>query len=212
MKHIAYKTNRKLWCLAFIGMVLLLSSCKTTRNFNDKTNLTVFIVDENDRAVEDYEIIISAETTIRKPLTLSCMTNKTGLCIFNNINLNEYNLYGQKTGYSKIKTEVINLSSCGELLCYRVCSADYTLNDAENLYKKEKYQKALELLDDLCTDNDSLLQSIVCFYKAYGYAKQNQKEKAGLELSTIAELDNPAFEASKYCKAIEQMLEQVPEA
>ena len=79
-------------------------------------------------------------------------------------------------------------------------------DEAEELYKKEQYQKALDLLQRLYPGSNAGLQKTLLFYKAYAYAKLKQKEKAESQVREIAELKDSAFDASKYCQAIESLL------
>ena len=171
----------------------------------------VLIVDENDRAVKDFEVLLYRNKKIIPDFENHISTNKNGLCIFYNIPGGEYDVSAQKGGYTKITSEKLNFENRSELYCYRVYSADFILEQTEQFYKKSEYQKALELLETICSDDNTLLQNTVSFYKAYGYARLNQKEKAGFELQNIMEHENPAFKTSEYCGVIEQLLEAQPD-
>ena len=191
------KKSQQLKVIFVLLLIVFSVSCKTTKNFSGNANLTILIVDQNDRALENYELTLSE---------FSASTNSNGLCVFYNIPGTDYTISGQKEGYTKIKLQPLSFTSRDELFCYRVFSYDYVLDQAEQLFRKEQYQKALELLQDVCAQSDPLLQNTISFYSAWAYTKLHQKEKAGLELRKIEELEDPAFEASKYCKAIARIL------
>ena len=202
--------NKKRSFIILIMAAFAFFSCKTTKDFKGNANLTIMIVDENDRAVEDFEISIYRKKVIPY-LKSFVLTNKNGLCVSYNIPGGEYILKGQKSGYSKITSSLLDFYNRSDLYCYRVYSADFILEQTEQFYKKSEYQKALELLETICSDDNTLLQNTVSFYKAYGYARLNQKEKAGFELQNIMEHENPAFKTSEYCGVIEQLLEAQPD-
>ena len=204
--------NTKGFFIVMIFAVVAFAACKSTKGFEGNANLTILIVDENDRAVDDFEISLCQNKKVIPDFESCVSTNKNGLCVFYNIAGGEYVLQGQKNGYSKIAFGQFDFNNRSDLYCYRVYSADFILDQTEQLYKKGEYQKALELLEKLCTQEGTLLQNTVAFYKAYGYACLDQKEKAGLELQNITEQQNPAFNTTKYCGAIEQIIEQLPNA
>ena len=189
-----------------VCIVMIFSSCSTTRKQNQKANIPFLIIDENDQPVKDYQITITVPRKIGDDFTQTCFSNSNGLCVFYDINFEEAQIAGQKSGFTKILPEPLSQKSRSELLCHRVSSADYLFDQAEQFYQNKQYEKSLELLESLCTQNDLVLQNIVCFYSACNYIKLDQKEKAGLELQKMRELENPAFETSQYCEAIEKML------
>ena len=200
--------NIKGFFIVLIFAAVTFAACKSTKGFEGNANLIIMIVDENDRAVDDFEVSLYRTIKIIPDFESSAFTKKNGLCVFYNIPGGEYVLQGQKYGYTKIILGQFDFNNCSDLYCYRVYSADYILEQSEQLYKKNEYHKALELLEKLSTQEGTLLQNTVSFYKAYGYAHLNQKEKAGLELQKITEYQNPAFDSTKYCGAIEQITEQ----
>ena len=203
--------NTKGFFIVMIFAVVAFAACKSTKGFEGNANLTILIVDENDRAVDDFEISLYQKKKVIPDFESCVSTNKNGLCVFYNIAGGEYVLKGQKNGYSKIAFGQFDFNNRSDLYCYRVYSADFILEQTEQFYKKSEYQKALELLETICSDDNTLLQNTVSFYKAYGYARLNQKEKAGFELQNIMEHENPAFKTSEYCGAIEQLLEAQPD-
>ena len=204
--------NLKGFFIVLIFAAVTFAACKSTKGFEGNANLTIMIVDENDRAVDDFEISLYRSKKVVPDFESSVSTNKNGLCVFNNIPAGQYVFQGQKNEYTKITFAQFDFNTRSDLYCFRVFSADYVLEQSEQLFKKGEHQKALELLEKLCTQEGTLLQSTVSFYKACCYALLNQKEKAGSELPKITEYKNPAFEASKYCTAIEQIIEQLPNA
>ena len=194
---------------AVVCAVMIFSSCRTMSHQNQNANISFLILDENDLPVKDYQLNITIRKKLGDDFIQTTFSNANGLGVFNNINCQEALISGQKSGYTKIPQEPLTVNSRGELLCYRVFSADYLLDQAEQLYQNKQYQNALALLESLDSQSDFVLQNIVCFYSACNYIKLNQKEKAGLELQKMRELENPAFETSSYCEAIEKMLYQL---
>ena len=188
-----------------IFLNIIFTACKTTQKPEIASNLSILILDENDRAVQDYSITLAHIKKNEKQESLET-TNQTGLCVFYDLMPDEYILSGKKSGYTQMPVQPLKLDNNSELYCFRVYSADYIFDYTEQLYDDEQFQKALELLESICTERNPALQNTVSFYKAYGYAKLGQKEKAGLELQKLKEFDNPAFETSRYCEAIEKMI------
>ena len=184
-------------------------SCKSTQKLFNQSNLTILVLDENDMPVNGFEINLVPVKKLSGVFEKSGITNQNGMTVFYNAPLVPYLISGQKEGYSKIKPQEINIQANGDLFCYRVLSADYLLLTAEQLYSMNKFLDALELLENIECQKNQALVSTVSFYKAFGYAKTGQKEKAGFALQTLKEADNPAFETSLYCEAIEEMLAQI---
>ena len=144
MKSKKIKAVKKL-CILALGIFLSLTflSCKSLPKKHEPVNLTIFIIDEKDQPVQDYEICLGGRGQ-------TACSNKNGLCIFYDCKLYEYSISGKKSGYTQILQNQACLEKTSELFCYRVLSAAYVLDQAEALFEKGEYQKALELLDRLC--------------------------------------------------------------
>lgn len=192
--------------LAILMFVNVLASCATLRNNSASADLTILILDENDKALTDYEIFLQPEKSVKEKDRSSAFTNKSGFGLFYQLPLGQYIITGKKEGYTAIEEGPLLYKEETDLFCYRVYSASFILLQAEELYKKEQYQKALDLLQRLYPGSNAGLQKTLLFYKAYAYAKLKQKEKAESQVREIAELKDSAFDASKYCQAIESLL------
>ena len=197
--------KQKLTAIIAITFISIFSACKTTQKISGPANLTILIVDENDSPVRDFEINL-LQNKKNDEKTVSEMTNNSGLCVFYDLLPDEYQLWGNKSGYTQLSAQSLMFNNVSELYCFKVYSAPSVLDQVEHLYENAQHQKALELLDLLCCNKNTPLQNTVLFYKAYGYASLGQKEKAGFQLQKLKESDNPAFETSRYCEAIEKML------
>ncbi len=201
------KKKKLIFILAvLLAAALCLSGCKSTKAFEGNASLTFLILDQNDRAVEDYEITISYQRKILDDFEEKAGSNQKGLCLFYNIPAASYTMSGQKNGYTRLLPQELNFDRPDELLCYRVLSFDYVFDLADQYFKNDQYQKALDLLESLCVLQDPYLQNTLSFYTAYACAKLGQKEKAGLLVQNIVDLEDPAFQASKYRQAIKEKL------
>ena len=185
------KTKKICALLACITTLVALMSCSTTKNlFENKTaNLTILVIDEINNPVKDFEIIIQHRKKHGKPFVQSGFTNQNGLCVFYNIPVAEYILTGQKTACTKINPGPLNFKNSAELFCYQTITIFSALDQAESLFEKGQYNKALTLLESIHADQNALLQNTISVYKAYAYTGLNQKEKANLELKKITLYD-----------------------
>ena len=185
-----------------------MTSCASVKN-KGAEGLTILILDENDQTVTDYELQIQAVKTGKKSskdtLFLS-FTDKRGYAFFTDLPGGSYSISGQKEGYTFILQTPLKGLNPADLLCYRVCSAEYVFDRVEALYKNQDYQTALDFLERLCTQDSPSLQAALSFYRSYAYARMKQKEKAELELAQMLEFKNSAFESLKYYEAIKALL------
>lgn len=191
---------------ALILACLTITACKTVNKSEVLSNLSILVLDENDRAVPDYQIKLQKNKMNDDKSEISETTNESGLCIFYDLQPAEYLISGKKSGYTQMPVQSMQIDRHSDLYCFRVYSAGFVLDEAESLYDTGEYEPALEFLQTICTERNQSLQNTVCFYKAYGYASLGQKEKAGIELQRLKELDSPAFETSRYSEAIEKMI------
>ena len=189
----------------FTGIVLLvfainLNACKTTQKFQGKTELTVFIVDENDKPVTDVEVSLKNNMIFE-----GSGTNQNGFCFFSGIPAGEYEIISKKTGYTDSQVTISFLDRT-EVFCIKIMSADYVFDQAEVLFEQEFYEKAVELLKKINTGRNTGLQNAKSFYLAYGLASLQKRWEANQELRKIKA--EPPFDDSalKYKTAIQEML------
>lgn len=164
--------------MTFAGIVF--SACRTTGQFSGTTELTVLLVDENGCGVGDCDIILS---NFNK--SVYGVTNKNGFCVFNNIPAGEYNLAGQKYGYTKLKPAKFDFNNKGDVFCFEILSSNFIFDTVEDLYEQSLYKNALELLDEIFCEKKTSLYSAVCLYKAYGFVLEQNNKAALLELKKM---------------------------
>ena len=193
------KVLKIIWILIVFTCFLL--SCKTTSRFSGTTQLTVFVIDENDSPVNNFDILLESGA-VYEP----AVTNQNGLCVFYNMTSAEYTVSSKNPGYIDSKTK-LSFTNKNDVFCVKVYSYDYVFNQAEILYQKESYQAAINLLKKLNVGNNKNLQNAKSFYLAYGYASLKQKKETISELKKIKA--EPPFDdsAQKYKSAIQRMLE-----
>ena len=192
---------KKKFVVILVFAVNLLISCKTTQRFSGNTELTVFIIDENDRPVNDFEIVLKSGA-----VSVPAVTNQNGLCVFHEITSGDYLIIASNPGYTDSQTK-ISFTERTEIFCIKVFSSEYVFTQAELLYEKELYEAAVKLLQELNVGKNQALQNTKSFYLAYGFALLKKKRDAGIELKKIKA--EPPFDdsAQKYKSAIQRMLE-----
>lgn len=185
-------------CLLLSWLVI---SCKTIQRFSGCSPLTVFVVDENDKPVIDFEILLTSGA-----ISMPAVTNQNGLCIFYDMTSADYTVYPKNPGYIDSKTK-FSFSNKNDVFCIKVYSYEYVFNQAEVFYERENYEAGIDLLKQLNTGKDQNLQNVKSFYLAYGYAALKQNKETKSELKKIKA--EPPFNdsASKYKIAIQKMLE-----
>ena len=198
------KFLRRLFPCLIMALVLIagITSCKTTGEFSGTAMLTIMLVDENGKGINDFNLELSNFNKTQKGITSS-----NGMCVFNNIPSGEYQISGYKNYYSKLVAAKIQFNNKSEVFCFEVKSCSYVLEEASRLYSQEDYEKGLSLLNNLVVDKKSELSAAVHFYKACGYAAKKEIKKAGNELKKMKSAS--AGLAEKYSLAVEQKIKEV---
>ena len=179
-----------------------ITACKTTGNFFGTAMLTVMIVDENGKGINDFNLELANFNRTQKGITSS-----NGMCVFNNIPSGEYQLSGNKNFYSKLKPAKILFNNKSEVFCFEIKSSARVLDEAAKLYSLEKYEEGLLQLNLLLIDKKSDAAAAVCFYKAFGYAALKDSKKALTELKKMKSASVRL--AEKYSPAVEQKIKEV---
>ena len=156
------KCGKRFLCvLSAAAIMLYFFSCKTAPKKIEAASVTFFIVDENDRAVPDFEICLWCNEKGECVKKQSGLTNETGFCTFYNLSATDYFVSGEKTGFTTIDMSELNIQKASELICFRVLGADFVLDQIEQFCAEGQYQKALEWLQALCTQQNSDFQNSV---------------------------------------------------
>ena len=181
-KRILKKRLIKLFLFVIFSMIAMIcnSSCQTTGRFSGIANLTVLIVDENGNAINDFNLVLQNFGNYKKGIT-----NKNGVCVFKNVSSGNYELSGKKNGYRKLDSaEIVFLDKC-DVFCFRVESGNEVFSKVEKLFDSHEYENGCELLEQLSCEKYSELYDAICFYKAYGYAANENESAAKKELQKM---------------------------
>ena len=176
--------------------------CKTAGRFSGTAALTVIVVDENGRAADKCKLVLSNFNRSKNGIT-----NSSGVCVFNDIPSGEYKISIQKNGFAASEDSEILFTDVNDIFCFRIYSAEYLFDMVCQLYDFENYEDGLKLLDSVCYEKNSLLESAICFYKAYGYALCGEEKKARQELKSMKSSSKKMTE--KYSSVLEIKLEEV---
>jgi len=182
----------------FITINFFFASCKSSGYFPGNAPLTVMIVDEQGQGVRDFQLVLSNFNNSQKGIT-----NENGLCSFDGIPAGEYELSGQKVGYSLFKAQKFIFSNKCDVFCFRVMSGNYVFTQVQKLYQAESYEEGILLLDKLFCEKKSLLKAAVYFFKAYAYAATGNKKEVNNELKKLASTSKEFEE--KYSVAVKKL-------
>ena len=185
-------------CFLFIVLVFLCTACKTTGQFTGSAPLTVMIVDENGMAVRDFKVTLSNFNNSENGIT-----NAGGMCTFNNIPAGQYELAGQKSGYSSFEEQKISFTNRCDVFCFRVLIGNCIVVQAASLLDSSNYQEGFDLLDKLVCEKKSAVYATVCFYKAWGYSTLNDQKSMNRELRKMKSASKEF--AEKYSVAVEHL-------
>lgn len=144
-------------CLAFI--LFGLSSC-ASRQKPEIYKTSGFVLDENRNPVFQYGIEIKDQ----KGRSFYTETDKNGMFYFTNIESGEYEIRGSKKDYGKIPPGKEVLNELG-MLCYQVNTADSIINFAERDIEKGRYEEALNKLDSIFYEGNSIIGEYILFVK-----------------------------------------------
>ena len=155
--------------LGFLFAVFI--SCATKPTYSSKFDLYGIVVDENNEPVEDFLIEcrpkVEADSKKRsksetksihssqKKNVITGITEKNGLFALRNLSEGEFIITGSKIGYSKISDFSEYLDNPQKMICIQVCSIEGVLENAKKLASLGNYKKALELLWDVTTGQDT---------------------------------------------------------
>lgn len=185
-------------CVYILVFLFFIISCKTTGQFSGSAPLTVMIVDENGMAVRDFKVILSNFNNSENGIT-----NASGMCTFNNIPAGEYELTGQKTGYSKFEEQKICFTNQCDVFCFAVFSGNHIFEQTGYLFEASNFKEGFELLDRLVCEKKSELYAAVCFYKAWAYFLQGNQKLINRELRKMKAASKDF--AEKYSVAVEKL-------
>ena len=184
--------------LLFIFLLFFIASCKTTGQFTGTAPLTVMIVDENGTAVRDYKVILSNFNNSENGIT-----NAGGMCTFKNIPAGEYELSGEKNGWSGFEGQKINFTNQCDVFCFQVLSGNYIFEQTLSLFDSSNYKEGFALLDKLVCEKKSAVFAAVCFYKAWGYSSLDNQKTVNRELRKMKSASKEFTE--KYSVAVEKL-------
>ena len=168
----------------FVLICLFFSGCKSTPKFSGNANLCIFVIDENNNPVENFQLDLSGEFKNETGIT-----NVNGLCMFNSINSGKYTVCGYKNGYEILSDNQIGFSDKGEVFCIQVQSADFVFESILDLYSRNDFQQGIDLLNTIYFDDFNELGAVISFYKAFGFYKLQNYEAAENELKRIIKKD-----------------------
>ena len=169
-------------CLLLLFAGICLTACTSAKALTKKgdRNLVILVIDENNRAVQDYSIELKYGDEVEKALT-----NDQGICSFRAIENKEYLLDGKKKGFTRLQGVPVSIEKNGELLCFSVSGETCVFEDVLTLYDQKFFKEGLNLLDTLYLIPGSWSFAALCLYKAAGLINLSDRRGA---LSALEEL------------------------
>ena len=195
---------KKIFFAAVLLFTGILTACRTTGCFSGTAPLVIMIVDENGQAITDFKVVLSNFNKAENGIT-----NTSGVCVFENIPSGQYEIGGQKNGYSKLTASQIHFTDKSEVFCVRAYSGDFVFEQTARLFESGNYPEGINLLETLVCEKKSALNAAVCFYKAYAYAALDDHKKVKNEIKKMKNASE-GF-AEKYSLAVEKLMEKKEE-
>lgn len=147
---------RSVWLGAVMIVSSFLTGCSSTPKYTGKAYFCGLVVDEKNRAIEDFTVSVSQYG--------SEITNEGGMFTFDKVHSGKIQVKGRKPGYTEISQNVnVNRKDC--VYVFQVKSADAVLEDARWYCNQGEYKKSLELMDDVVSEAKSPLRDVLLFYR-----------------------------------------------
>ena len=147
--------------------------CASKPKFQGKSEMCGVVVDENNIPVADFVI-----TCKKDGVSNVAVTNESGIFVFNDMRGGKYSICGEKPGYARLAEQTFEFISREKIICCKVNSIDGAFNAIDKQISCQKYENALELLDEICFEKDSAAEATVLFYMAYVYSKCEEMKKS----------------------------------
>ena len=149
-------------------LIFVFAGCRTTKAVSGSGNstLVIMIVDENNNAVGDYCLTLSAADGTNK--TEQRLTASDGFCVFQAMQPGNYYLSGEKSIYTKIDKTLISVSDKGEVFCFGVTTGKGVFQRVNALYDSGMYKQGINCLEQLDYEQNDELKKAVLLFKEYG--------------------------------------------
>ncbi len=158
------------------------TGCRSTITGSGDSSLVILVIDENNRAVKDFSVVLENAS-----LYGSGTTNSQGICSFTGIDKKDYFLSGYKNGFTRLTDIPVKLEKNGDILCFSILSEACVFEKVLSLYEKNKFTEGLSLLRTLNAFPDSWSLAARYLYEVIGLIKTGEKREA---LKTLEQIKN----------------------
>ncbi len=169
------KINKWFKYLLFLSFSMILNSCASKPKYSGTGDLCGYVVDENNKPLEEYIISCKENGGTWK----TTITNKNGLFIFEDIALGNCWFKGRKNAYVELDKNVQIFGNKSKVICFQVISIDKALDKVEEMILYEDFDGAKALLKKITCDKKSPAAEVRKFYKDYVNAKKKISELEG---------------------------------
>lgn len=189
LKSVINKKNFLLAALLFIAG-LMLNSCHSAdfTDFGKEKDLQIFIIDENNNPVSDF--LVSYSSSPKGFRSQEIYTNDKGFCRFENIPSGQFYIWGYKSGFKKMEGISVSFNKPTDVFFCMTESKEFILSEVENLYKKNRFQEGLELLNTIYREKNSLLNEGISFYEIVGLEKMGNTKESYKKIKELKKSKN----------------------
>lgn len=171
----------------------LCNSCVSNKNviLEKKTDLQVYIIDENNNPISDFVVCYSKDPKGFKSDAI--YTNEKGFCKFENVPYGKLFLFGTKESYKILDGVSINFSKPTDVFFCVAESKVEILERVEKFYKSGRFEEGLDLLQKIKVEKGSYLEGTILFYECYGFACSGKTSERDKKLRELKKNKNEGF-------------------
>lgn len=175
------------FCLFLI--INLFSSCVSKQICIRKSNLCGIIVDENNKPVKNYLVVVSNGVINKK----SAYTNSSGIFVIPDMSVGEYVLSGHKLNFGKIEKNNFYFDGNSTMLCCQVSTLEELLNKTDQCILNMDYEQALNFINEITVEKNHCNSGLIFLYKIFLYKKMNDMDAYTDCIKQIKKIENDNF-------------------
>lgn len=166
--------NRVIFIKIFLilSLILFFANCKSVPVKREIADFCGFVIDENNNPVKNFLISVqTSDLQIKKAIT-----NDGGIFVINNIKLGNLKIEGKKEGFSKYLNENIEFYDRTKILCIKISSADFVLENFHSNIKAKNFESAQKNLESIFCEESNNLKKVILEYEKFLKEKQSSME------------------------------------
>lgn len=177
--------RKNLLNIFFIVMIFLSISCSTIPKFSGEAKMCCMVLNEKNEPISDCIGILKKNGAV----VGKNISDERGYLIFDNVKSGDYEISIRKEGFEEKEYDKITFYNRGKINCLQVKSKDCLFDEIELLFKEQKFNDGLEILNSIYFKEKTSIELLVKLYKLYAYFGLGEKKLALKELHRLKKIE-----------------------